>query len=93
VGLDDPIGGNAHVERDRRRTLLKNRREHLVVKGSPGVVDRERPIGQVAQARPLGAQLVRRAHRRTDTPEASGVADGGGQVDLLPGPERCEDDR
>ena len=64
-----------------------------VVKGSPGVVDRERPVGQLAQARPLGAQLLRRAHGRTDAPEPSCVADGSGQVDLLPGPERCEDDR
>ena len=93
MGFRDPLGGHPHVEGDRCWSRLENRGEHLRVEGAPGVVDRERPVGQLAQARPLGAQLLRRAHGRTDAPEPSCVADGSGQLDLLPGSERCEDDR
>jgi hypothetical protein len=53
VGICDPIGRNAHVERDDSRRGLEDRVEDLLVEGAAGVVDGERPVCQLAQAHPL----------------------------------------
>jgi len=64
----------------------------LRVERTTRVIDRERPVRERAQPVPLCAQVVRRADRCPDAPEAAGVRDRGGELHLLPRAERRQHD-
>jgi hypothetical protein len=78
---------------DCRGRGLDNRREDLVIERAAGVVDREGAVRQLTQASPLQPQLCGAADRGANAAEPAGVAYGGGELDLLPGTERSQDDR
>ena len=89
----DEIGGDAHVEGDGHRSEVQGRGERLVVERPPGVVDGERPVGEVTEPMPLLTQLGHRTHGRTETAQRSGFTDRRGELHLVPGAERRQHDR
>ena len=89
----DQVGGHREVKRHHRGPERKRCCERLLVQRACGVVDRERPVCQPAQPRPLLTQLPDRAHRGADTAQRARLAHRGGEFDLLPRPERGTDDR
>jgi hypothetical protein len=81
------------VTRDRGRVCLQRGRERVLVERPHRVVDRERPVGPVAQSGPLVAQLGHAPQRRAEAAQPAGVAHGGRQIDLVPWSERRAEDR
>jgi hypothetical protein len=89
----DQVCGHGQVERDRVRARFQSRGERIVIERPRRVVDRERAVGELAQARPPGLQLIAAAHRRADAAEPAGPTDRHRELDLLPRTERRSDDR
>ena len=65
----------------------------VLVERPDRVVDRERPVGPLAQPAPLGLELRQRADRGAERAEPARLADRHGQLDLVPWPERGAEDR
>ena len=87
----DQVGGHRKVKRHHGGAERERSRERLLVQRPCGVVDREGPVRQPAQPRPLLTQLPDRAYRGADAAQRARLAHRGG--DLLPRPERGTDDR
>ena len=77
----------------RRLDRVEDGFEHLGVEGRPVWLMRERSIGKPPQHLPPLAELRRRTRHAIHAAQPSCRADGGSQLDLMPGPERSADDR
>jgi hypothetical protein len=76
----DQVGGVAQRERHRGGGSLERDLERPVVQARDDVVDRERPVGQLAHPRDSGAQVVGRRVDGAEAPEPAGLGHGRDQL-------------
>ena len=88
VGARDQVDGHGEVKRDRGGPEGERGGERLLVQRAHRVVDRERTLGQIAQPSPLSTQRRERTRGRAEAAQPARLAHRGGQVDLVPRPER-----
>jgi hypothetical protein len=92
VRARDEVVRHTEVERDRRGAEAERGRERVLVEGADRVVYRERTLGQLAQALPLGQQLGTPPQGGADAAQGARLRDRGRELHLLPGSERRSDD-